>query len=104
AVIALARERHEKTLRPAQATPGAARPALVRVRDERAQAELVIEDALARLEQGILLRKQAVLFRTAHHSDLLEVELSRRRIPYRKFGGLRFLEAAHVKDLLAFLR
>jgi DNA helicase-2/ATP-dependent DNA helicase PcrA len=103
AVIALARERHEKTLRPRGDQPGP-RPQLVRCRDEQAEADLVIKTALAHLEEGILLRKQAVLFRTAHHSDLLEVELSRRKIPFRKFGGLRFLDAAHVKDLLAFLR
>ena len=50
------------------------------------------------------LRDQAVLFRAGHHADLLEVALARRRIPYVKYGGLRFLEAAHVKDLLALLR
>ena len=55
-------------------------------------------------EQGSLLRKQAVLFRSSHHSDVLELELTRRRIPYVKYGGLKFLEAAHVKDLLAVLR
>jgi DNA helicase-2/ATP-dependent DNA helicase PcrA len=107
AVIALATERHEKTLRPhaAGTTPTeASRPKLVRCRDEAAQADAVIRAALALLEQGIPLRRQAVLFRTAHHSDLLEVELGRRKIPFRKFGGLRFLDAAHVKDLLAFLR
>jgi DNA helicase-2/ATP-dependent DNA helicase PcrA len=105
AVIALALERHEKTLRPSTSdAAGGSRPRLVRCRDEAAQADHVIRSALALLEQGILLRRQAVLFRTAHHSDLLEVELGRRRIPFRKFGGLRFLDAAHVKDLLAFLR
>jgi DNA helicase-2/ATP-dependent DNA helicase PcrA len=102
AVIALAAERHEKTLRSGIAS--ARLPAVVRCRDEAAEADFVIAEALARLEEGIPLRKQAVLFRTAHHSDLLEVELGRRRIPFRKFGGLRFLDAAHVKDVLAFLR
>lgn len=105
AVIALAAERHEKTLRPSRALDvDARRPRLVRCRDESAQAEHVIASALALREEGIALRKQAVLFRAAHHSDLLEVELGRRKIPFRKFGGLRFLDAAHVKDLLAFLR
>ena len=52
----------------------------------------------------MLLRRQAVLFRSAHHSDVLELELVRRGIPYAKYGGLKFLEAAHVKDLLAVLR
>jgi ATP-dependent DNA helicase UvrD/PcrA len=55
-------------------------------------------------ELGVPLQDQAVLFRTGHHSDGLEIELSRRKIPYVKFGGLKFLEAAHVKDLMAMLR
>ncbi len=114
AVIALAREGYRKELRPGaprtdSAARGAvvnadARPLLVRCRDEQSQAQLVVRAALERLEQGVPLRCQAVLFRAAHHSDLLEVELGRRRVPFRKFGGLRFLDAAHVKDLLAFLR
>jgi DNA helicase-2/ATP-dependent DNA helicase PcrA len=59
---------------------------------------------LAHREAGTLLREQAVLFRAGHHSDLLEVELSRRNIPFVKYGGLAFMEAAHVKDALAVLR
>ena len=55
-------------------------------------------------EQGVSLQKQAVLFRAAHHSADLEIELARRRIPFVKYGGLRYLEAAHVKDLLAAFR
>jgi DNA helicase-2/ATP-dependent DNA helicase PcrA len=55
-------------------------------------------------ERGVPLMRQAVLFRSSHHSDLLELELVRRNIPYVKYGGLKFLEAAHVKDLLAVLR
>src|SRR6185436_6926159 len=55
-------------------------------------------------EKSIALRRQAVLFRSSHHSDVLELELVRRNIPYVKYGGLKFLEAAHVKDLLAVLR
>ncbi len=62
------------------------------------------EAILANREAGILLREQAVLFRTSHHSSQLELELRRRNIPYVKFGGLKFLELAHVKDLLALLR
>ena len=45
-----------------------------------------------------------MLVRAAHHSNLLELELGARRIPYVKYGGLRFTEAAHVKDLLAAFR
>jgi DNA helicase-2/ATP-dependent DNA helicase PcrA len=104
AVIALApaRERHEKTLRAVRA--GGTRPVLATVADETAQVDWVVERILERREAGVPLRQQAVLFRTAHHSDALEVELGRRNIPFVKFGGLRFLEAAHVKDALACLR
>ncbi|MBO0765472.1 MAG: ATP-dependent helicase, partial [Hyphomicrobiaceae bacterium] len=55
-------------------------------------------------EDGIPLKEQAVLFRSSHHSALLEIELSKRNVPFVKFGGLRFIEAAHVKDMLAVLR
>jgi DNA helicase-2/ATP-dependent DNA helicase PcrA len=82
---------------------GAARPQLVAVADEAAQAAWVADEVLAQREAGIALQRQAVLFRTGHHSAALELELMRREIPYVKFGGLKFLEAAHVKDLLALL-
>jgi DNA helicase-2/ATP-dependent DNA helicase PcrA len=81
-----------------------ARPRLVFCRDEAAQAEEVCDCVLEAREQGMDLRQQAVLSRTSHDTDLLELELTRRRIPYVKYGGLRYLEAAHVKDLIALLR
>jgi DNA helicase-2/ATP-dependent DNA helicase PcrA len=104
AVIALApeSERYEKRLRAARA--GSDRPRLVTVADELEQVDYVVRAVLERREAGVPLRQQAVLFRAAHHSDALEVELGRRNIPFTKFGGLRFLEAAHVKDALACLR
>ena len=102
AVIALATERYEKNLSATRA--GGDRPVLATVADELAQVSYVVERILERREAGVPLRQQAVLFRTAHHSDALEVELGRRNIPFVKFGGLRFLEAAHVKDALACLR
>ncbi len=83
---------------------GGALPRLVTVDDLAAQADYVCSQILARRETGVDLRRQAVLFRSASHSDLLEVELARRRIPFVKYGGLKFLEASHVKDLLAVLR
>jgi len=79
------------------------RPRLVTVPDLAAQAEYVCSEVLRRREANVPLRNQAVLFRGASHSDILEVELARRRIPYVKYGGLKFL-AAHVKDLLSVLR
>ena len=80
------------------------KPAYVAVQDDQAQALYVVERILQAREQGALLRKQAVLMRNSHHSDVLELELVRRNIPYVKYGGLKFLEAAHVKDVLALLR
>ncbi|MDW8469010.1 MAG: ATP-dependent helicase [Burkholderiales bacterium] len=80
------------------------RPRFVTVADDRAQADYVVSRVLEKREEGIALREQAVLFRAAHHSDVLELELVRRNIPYVKYGGFKFLEAAHVKDVLAVLR
>jgi DNA helicase-2/ATP-dependent DNA helicase PcrA len=80
------------------------RPRLVTVPDLAAQAEYVCTEVLRRREANVPLRSQAVLFRGSSHSDILEVELARRRIPFVKYGGLKFLEAAHVKDLLSVLR
>lgn len=82
----------------------AQKPHYVLVEDERDQSLYVVENILAHREAGTLLRHQAVLMRKAHDSDALEVELVRRDIPYVKYGGLKFLEAAHVKDVLALLR
>lgn len=80
------------------------RPELATTIDEAAEADWVCDRVLELREQGTPLTEQAVLFRTGHHSAVLELALSRRDIPFVKFGGLRFLEAAHVKDLLALLR
>src|SRR5215468_9003430 len=102
AVIELATERFSKNLWSDRVS--AERPALVSVRDESEQAHYVVEKVLEQREAGLALKQQAVLFRTSHHSAPLEIELARRNIPFIKFGGLRFLEAAHIKDMLAFLR
>ena len=74
------------------------------MRDEADQARYIVERVLENREEGVDLKQQAVLFRASHHSAPLEIELTRRNIPFVKFGGLKFLEAAHVKDLLALLR
>jgi DNA helicase-2/ATP-dependent DNA helicase PcrA len=102
AVIALAKERYSKDLWSERES--AQKPQLVSVRDEVDQAVCVVENVLARREAGIKLTAQAVLFRASSHSARLEIELSRRNIPFVKFGGLKFLEARHVKDVLAILR
>ncbi len=101
-LIAAAPERYTKDLWSDE--PTGTMPQLVTCTDETRQDGFVIERVLEHYEAGIPLHRQAVLFRAAHLSDSLEIELARRNIPYHKYGGLRFLEAAHVKDLVAFLR
>jgi DNA helicase-2/ATP-dependent DNA helicase PcrA len=101
-VIDLAKERFTKNLW-TDRTSGA-KPQLVTVRDEADQARCIVEHILENRESGTLLKQQAVLFRTSSHSGPLEIELTRRNIPFVKFGGLKFLDAAHIKDMLALLR
>jgi len=79
-------------------------PMLVRCHDEATQAREICARVLDAHEAGLDLRDQAVLVRAAHHSDVLEIELAARGIPFVKYGGLRFTEAAHVKDFLAAAR
>ena len=102
AVMDLAAERFTKNLHSDRAS--AQRPLLVTLPGESEQAAYVAERVLAQREAGVALKRQAVLFRTSHHSARLEIELARRNIPFVKYGGLRFLEAAHVKDVLSLLR
>lgn len=101
-VIDLARERFTKNLWTDRQS--AERPRLVAVKDETEQANYIVEKILENRETGMTLKQQAVLFRASHHSGPLEVELTRRNIPFVKFGGLKFLDSAHVKDMLAALR
>ncbi|GLK70938.1 ATP-dependent helicase [Ancylobacter dichloromethanicus] len=102
AVIDFASERYAKNLWSERT--GSERPVLVGVRDEIEQANFIATRVLENREDGIALKAQAVLFRAAHHSGPLEVELTRRNIPFVKFGGLKFLDSAHVKDVLGVLR
>jgi DNA helicase II / ATP-dependent DNA helicase PcrA len=83
---------------------GGVRPRLVRCHDASAEARAVVDAVLEATEAGRPLREQAVLMRAAHHSDLLEIELTARSVPFVKYGGLKFLEAAHVKDFVAGVR
>ncbi len=102
AVLAQSAAHLPKALRAVR--PGGAPPVLTVCHDEAAQSALVCETVLELREQGVDLRRQAVLFRAGHHSAGLELELTRRDIPFVKYGGLKFLEAAHIKDLLSMLR
>ena len=101
-VIDLATERFTKNLWTDRCSGPS--PQLVSVRDEADQARYIVERVLDNREGGSTLKQQAVLFRTSHHSGPLEIELTRRIIPFVKFGGLKFLDAAHIKDMLAMLR
>ena len=102
AVIALAPERFAKTLRTDR--PHGPLPLLVAVADDSDQARFVATSVLANREAGASLKVQAVLFRVSHHSAALELELTRRNVPFVKYGGLKFLDAAHVKDAVALMR
>ncbi|PAQ04556.1 ATP-dependent helicase [Mesorhizobium temperatum] len=102
AVIGEASERFTKNLWSERRSTE--KPKLVSVRDEAEQASYVCQAILTEREAGTALKAQAVLFRASHHSGPLEIELTRRNIPFVKFGGLKFLDAAHVKDVLAVLR
>jgi DNA helicase-2/ATP-dependent DNA helicase PcrA len=102
ALMELAQRRFTKNLWSER--PGGQKPALITCADELVQSTYVADRILEHREEGVPLMRQAVLFRAGHNSDSLEVELSRRNIPFVKWGGLKFLEAAHIKDLLAFLR
>jgi DNA helicase II / ATP-dependent DNA helicase PcrA len=79
-------------------------PSLHRCYDASSEARAIVDRVLQAYESGIHLHEQAVLVRAGHHSDLVEVELAVRKVPYRKYGGLRFLEAAHVKDFVSSAR
>jgi len=102
AVIGLAAERFSKTLWTDRAS--GSKPRLVTTRDEAGQARYVADRVLERRENGMALKSQAVLFRSSSHSAQVELELARRNIPFVKYGGLKFLEAAHVKDVLCVLK
>ena len=102
ALMADGARQHRKTLLGTRQSP--AKPYYVALDDAQAQAEYISGKILQTREVGGSLRRHAVLFRSAHHSDVLEVEFVKRNIPFVKYGGLKFLEAAHVKDLMSVLR
>jgi DNA helicase II / ATP-dependent DNA helicase PcrA len=101
-VIGFAKERFTKNLFSERRSQQ--KPYLTTVADEAAQARYVARRILKAREAGVPLKQQAVLFRASHHSAQLEIELARRNIPFVKYGGLKFLEAAHVKDAVSVLR
>jgi DNA helicase II / ATP-dependent DNA helicase PcrA len=101
-MISRAKERFTKNLWTERT--GGEKPWLVAAQDEQQQTRFVVDRILELHEEGIPLADIAVLFRAGYMSADLEIELTNRKIPFEKWGGLKFLEAAHVKDVLAFLR
>jgi len=101
-VMSFAKERFTKNLQSDRKSKQ--KPFLTTVVDETVQARHVAEQILQAREAGVPLKSQAALFRASSHSAQLEIELLRRNIPFVKFGGLKFLEAAHIKDLVSVLR
>jgi DNA helicase-2/ATP-dependent DNA helicase PcrA len=101
-VISRAGEKYTKALFTSRR--GELRPTLVRAQDEHMQSRFVAQRILELREEGVELSEIAVLFRSSFHSFDLELELQRRDIPFVKRGGFKFVETAHIKDVLAHLR
>jgi len=102
ALMAEGSRQHRKTLLGTRQSPQ--KPFYVALDDATSQAEYIVGKILTTREIGGSLKRHAILFRSSHHSDVLEVELTNRNIPFVKYGGLKFLEAAHVKDMMSVLR
>jgi DNA helicase-2/ATP-dependent DNA helicase PcrA len=102
ALMAEGARQHRKTLLGMR--QGGAKPVYVSLEDAQSQAEYIVNKILALREIGGSLKRHAILFRSSHHSDVLEIELTKRNVPFVKYGGLKFLEAAHIKDMLSVLR
>ncbi len=102
AIIADVKESYKKRLY--SHIEGGQPPVVVSARDENEQSRFVAQRIAELREAGVPLREIAVLFRSSSHSFDLEIELGKQSIPFRKFGGMRFAESAHIKDALAFLR
>ncbi|HEX9828944.1 MAG TPA: 3'-5' exonuclease, partial [Bacteroidota bacterium] len=84
--------------------PGGELPQLVIAENENLQSRFVVQKVLELREQGVPLQEMAILFRSSFLSFDLEIELSKANIPFVKFGGFKFVETAHVKDMIAYLR
>jgi DNA helicase II / ATP-dependent DNA helicase PcrA len=102
AIISDVKESYKKRLY--SRIDGGEAPVVVSARDENEQSRFVAQRIAELREQGVPLSEIAVLFRSSSHSFDLEIELGKQSIPFRKFGGIRFAESAHIKDALAFLR
>jgi DNA helicase II / ATP-dependent DNA helicase PcrA len=102
-VIARSALRYDKTLFTTTKLIGD-KPALISADSERTQSEFVVQQILSTRENGVRLNDIAVLFRSGFHSFDLEIELTKANIPFVKYGGMKFIETAHIKDVLAILK
>lgn len=102
AVIAQAKEKFEKNLYTKKKEGNT--PVFIDCADENSQSTFIADKILELREEGVALKDIAVLFRSSWHSNDLEIELAARNIPFVKYGGLKFVEAAHIKDLMSYLR
>ncbi|HEU4767768.1 MAG TPA: ATP-dependent helicase, partial [Pyrinomonadaceae bacterium] len=102
AIIADVKESYKKRLY--SRIEGGETPVVVSAHDENEQSRFVAQRIADLRDQGVPLSEIAVLFRSSSHSFDLEVEMGKQGLPFRKFGGMRFAESAHIKDALAFLR
>ncbi len=102
AIIEHAEEKFSKNL--FSELEGTQKPVYVETADEEEQSVFVTQRILELREEGVPLSNISVLFRASWHANELEVELKKRNIPYAKFGGMKFAEAAHIKDVMSFLR
>jgi DNA helicase-2/ATP-dependent DNA helicase PcrA len=80
------------------------KPYLIAANQERQQSEFVAQQILELREEGINLEDMAVLFRSSYHSFDLEIDLNKSNIPYIKFGGMKFIETAHIKDMISYMK
>jgi len=101
-VIKYAKEKYEKNLFTVK--EGVVKPAYIEAENENWQSKFIVQRVLEIREEGVLLSDMAVLFRSAWQSADIEIELNTHNIPYVKFGGIKFTEAAHIKDVLAYLK
>lgn len=101
-IIKSAVDKYEKNLFTRK--PGGELPVIIAAANENLQSKFIVEKILDLREEGIPLNDIAVLFRSSFFSFDLEIELTKANIPFQKFGGMKFVETAHVKDVLAFLR
>jgi DNA helicase-2/ATP-dependent DNA helicase PcrA len=101
-IIEQAKEKYSKKL--FTRITGGSTPLLVDAVDENDQSLFVVNKIQQLCRQGIALDRIAVLFRAGYHSFDLEIELNREQIPFVKVGGFKFVESAHIKDVLAHLR